>query len=148
MRSPSSIFIQEVVCERGSQGIRPTGRLRGSLVTGNGVGGSHENVFISRRLNCGCRGPHKPIPGLSALRGGECIPEVLNLAQGRLDSFEDCRLQGRVVANELVNSRPDKNSVLLVLKDALMSLRGENRKQAWNDCGSRSELILTSLIKT
>ena len=53
-----------------------------------------------------------------------------------------------MVANELVNSRSNKDSVLFVLKDALMSLRCENRKQARDDGRSCSELVLASLIKT
>ena len=93
MRPPRGTFIQYVVCERDHQSISPTRRLGGGFVTGSGVGGSHENVFISRRLNCGRRGPHKTIPGLRTLWRGERIPKILNLAQRRLDRLEDCRLQ-------------------------------------------------------
>jgi hypothetical protein len=52
------------------------------------------------------------------------------------------------MANELINSRPNKNSILFVLEDSLVSLRGEYRKQARNDGGSRSELVLASLVQT
>lgn len=51
------------------------------------------------------------------------------------------------MADELIDSRPNKNSILFVLKNSLVSLRGEYRKQARNDGGSRSELVLASLVK-
>lgn len=52
------------------------------------------------------------------------------------------------MANELIDSRPYKNSIFFVLKNSLVPLRGEYRKQARNDGGSRSELVLASLVKT
>lgn len=148
MRPPSGTFIQNVVCERDDQSIGPTSRLGGGFVDRSGVRRSHENILITRCLNCGRRGSHEAIPRLSVLRRGERIPEVLNLAQGRLDRLEDCRLQRRVVANELVNSRSNKDSILFVLKNALVSLRGKDRKQARDDGRSRGELVLASLIET
>lgn len=148
MRPASGIFIQHVVCEGDGQCIGPTRRLRGSFVNSNSVRGSHENILVCSRRNCGRSGPHEPIPGFTILRGCERVPKVLDLAQSRLDGLEDCRFQRRVVANEFIDSRPDKNSVFFVLKNTLVSLRGEYRKQARNDGGSRSELVLAGLVET
>lgn len=52
------------------------------------------------------------------------------------------------MANELIDSRPYKDSIFFVLKNSLVSLRGEYREQAWNDGGSRGKLVLASLVKT
>lgn len=136
------------VISRRSNRSRLCGRLR------FGVRGRSRCIHLHRSPSLGSgRGRRRrccrlqAVQMLDLVRRRVCISKLLNLGHGRLHCNEDLVLQGRVMANEFLERGPNEDSVLLLLKHALMFLRCEDVKDAGNDVRTSRQLILTSLVE-
>lgn len=52
-----------------------------------------------------------------------------------------------MMPDQFVDGRPNEDSILLVLEDTLVTLGCEDGEKAGNDCRTRGQLVLPSLIE-
>ena len=88
----------------------------------------HSSPSFLRWLN-----GQKSVPLFFVVWDHKGIPQILDLAEDRLDSIKHRCLEGGVMANELIDRCPYENCVLFVAEDFEVSFRCEYGKYARDD---------------